>query len=334
MKILVTLPKGPVRDTFFTEHNKAYLSDLGDVEYNPYSRQLTSDELKECLRGVDVVFTGWGTKTLSGDVLREADRLKILAHTGGTIATVASDSVFQKNILVLSGNIVFAESVAEGCLCYAMASQRNLCGYVRQVQDGLWRNSEFENSSIWDKTVGLVGFGMVAKQLVPLLKPFRCRIKVYSGYLTPEEADLFGVKRTTLEELFESCDIISVHSALTEKTYHLIGADLLKRMKDGALLINTARGAVIDEAALIQELSEGRIRAVLDVFEQEPLPIDHILRRLPNVMCMPHMAGPTIDMRAMVVEKLIDDIIAYSQRKNGSLYCQITQDYASNQSRG
>lgn len=332
--MLVTLPAGPVRDSFFTKSNKASLAELGDVEYNPYSRQLTTNELKESLGDKDVVFTGWGTPQISCEVLEKADKLQIIAHTGGTVASIVSDEVFRRNLIVLSGNSVFAESVAEGCLCYAMASQRNLCGYVRQVQNGLWRDSSFQNNSIWYKTVGLVGFGMVAKQFVQLLKPFQCRIKVYSGHLTQEEADGFGLERASLEELFETCDIISVHSALTERNYHLIGSDQLKRMKDDALLINTSRGAVIDEMALISELATGRIRAALDVFEQEPLPEHHILRNLPNVMSMPHMAGPTIDMRAVVVEKLIADLLCHSQGKTGKLACQITKEYVSNQSRG
>ncbi len=313
MNILVTMPIGNDRDTFFTPLSTKYLEELGNVTYNPYERNYTREELKEALRGIDIVFCGWGSTLYDEEILASADSLKILAYTAGSLSGVVDDAIYRKNITVLGANCVFAESVAEGCLCYTMVGLRRIEKHAKLVREGQWRPAPFYNEGIINRTVGLVGFGMIAQKFVEFMKPFDVEVLVNSGHLTEEEALKYGVKKATLNEVFEKSDVVSIHQSLTDRTYHMVGKEQFAKMKTGSLLINTARGKVLDEEALIEELQTGRIHAVLDVYEREPLPADSPLRSLENVTPLPHMGGPTIDRRQYCVIKLCQDIVKYNQ---------------------
>lgn len=312
MNILVTMPKGYVRDTFFTPLSTKYIEELGNVTYNPYERNYTKEELKEALKDIDIVFCGWGSGLYDEEVLEGADSLKILAYTAGSLAGIVDSAIYKKNVTVLGANCVFAESVAEACLCYTMVGLRRIEKYAKWMREGRWKNEKCIYEGIMNRTIGLVGFGAIAKKFVEFLKPFNVEILVNSGHLTEEEAAKYGVKKATLNEVFEKSDVVSIHQSLTDKTYHMIGKDQFSRMKTGSLLINTARGQVLVEEELIEELKTGRINAVLDVYEKEPPKADSLLRSLENVTPLPHMGGPTIDRRQYCVIKLCEDIVKYN----------------------
>ena len=129
--------------------------------------------------------------------------------------------------------------------------------------------------------------------------------------LPPEWTEKYRCRRASLEEIFSTCDIVSVHSALNEANRGLIRREHLALLKENALFLNTARGDVIDEQALVEELGKRRFRAVLDVFHQEPLAPESELRLLPNVYAIPHMAGPTLDRRPMIISALMDEMVRF-----------------------
>lgn len=314
MKILVTLPDGAVRNLFLPPSNQLLLENLGDVLWNPGTEQFSQDELRHLLAKVDVVITGWGSPCIGEHVL-STPHPKMLAHTGGTIAPYVDRTTYEKGIVVVSANAVYAKSVAEGSLAYMLAGLRRLAYWDRNLRAGGWRTDRFTNAGLFEKKIGLIGFGTVTKYLIPLLKPFTPDIYVYSDHLSEEEAGRNGVKKSSLDEIFSGCDIISLHNALTPKTKHLINDSLLSRIPEGALLINTARGGIIDEVALIKQLETNRFQAVLDVFSQEPLALDSPLRRLENVTIIPHMAGPTTDMYALSGRAVIEDIQRWKEGK-------------------
>lgn len=147
-----------------------------------------------------------------------------------------------------------------------------------------------------NRTVGIVSYGAIAKHLAAMLQVFGCKIKVYSRSISDDELKKYNMEKVTLEELFSTCDVISVHTAYNEHTKHFIEKKYLSLIKKGALFINTSRGAVVNEEELIEELSTGRFYAALDVFEKEPLPKDSKLYDMDNVLIMPHKGGPTKDM--------------------------------------
>ncbi len=311
MNILVTVPRGKVRDSFFPDTVIERLEKLGDVRWNDTDEDWTGTDLREHVRDIDICVTGWGTPTFDDEVVVAANRLKLIAHTGGTVAPIVSKAVYERGITVLSGNDLFAESVAEGVICYILLACRDIIKYTNLLRNGVWPEIDFVNSGLLGKTVGLVGYGMVSRHLIDMLKVFHVDIKVCSDHIGPNDGKESGFEVVSLDELFSSCDIISLHLADTPRNYHRIDHTLISSIKDGGLLVNTARGNIIDEKALIRELTSGRFFAVLDVFEQEPLSPKSPLLSMPNVVCIPHMAGPTVDRRPIVTKELVEDIERY-----------------------
>jgi phosphoglycerate dehydrogenase-like enzyme len=326
MNILITQPEGEIRNTFFTGDVIEKLNSFGRITWNQHNRQLTREELREMIKGIDICISGWGCERFDEYVLENADKLKIVAHTGGSVATLVSEALYEKNIRIISGNWVFAESVAEAVIGYSLCSLRDLVYYDNEVQAGRWHDGKYYNEGILDQSFGLVGFGTVAKYLVKMLKPFRAKIRVYDPYISDRAAEEYGIEKATLEEVFTNSKIISLHAAKTPETYHLIDKRLLKMVPDGALLVNTARGSIIDEEGLAEELGTGRFKAILDVYEVEPLPKESKLRGLKNVILIPHMGGPTIDRRKYVTLELIKDIEGFLQ--SGTLKYEINKNYA------
>lgn len=337
MNILVLDTQSPFNfQTFFTNRVRERLENIGKVTYLKFSN--TPEEvamLKEQIRDVDVMFTGWGASAVQSGFdaafYQAAQHLKIIAHTGGSVADLINEEMQKrKDFVLLSGNRYYAESVAQGTICYMLLGQRRLYPILKRTEKEGWMYLSSHNDGLRGKTVGLVSFGMIAKNVARMLQVFGCKVKVYSGHqISDEEKEKYNIEVCSIEELFTTCDVVSIHAGLTQKTYHMIDERLLSMMKENALLVNTSRGAVIDEAALEKVATAGRIRAVLDVFEVEPLPENSGLRNLDNVTIMPHCAGPTIDVRELVTMGLIDDVERYFHG-NRALENQITMEYAKN----
>ena len=165
-----------------------------------------------------------------------------------------------------------------------------------------------------------------------LLAPFRVRIKVYDiAPLPADDVAAYGLQAASLEEIFSTCDIVSLHTPLYDATYHLIGRDLLRLLRPDSLFLNTSRGAVVDQSALEQELATGRFRAVLDVYEQEPPAVTCPLYSMDNVLMMPHMGGPTVDLRSHITHDLLLESAAYLDH-NEPLRHEITRARAEHMS--
>lgn len=331
MNILVAMPDGEIRNSFIPPEMVEKINALGNVTWNNSEDHFSEAELKEKIKGIDVCITGWSCKRIDNSILENADRLKIIAHTGGTVAPYICEEVFEKGIKVISGNELYAESVAEGTVAYMLCSLRNIVHYNNEVQNGRWRSATLQNEGLLDQTVGLVGYGAITRHVIKMLKPFHCRIKVHSRHMSESACREFGFEKSTLADIFSSCKIISLHNALTPETHHMIGRDLLSMIPDGAILINTARGAIIDEKALEEELTKNRFKAVLDVFDKEPLPESSKLRGLYNCILIPHMGGPTLDRWKVITGELIYDIENFFCGKE--LKYEISQKYASNMTR-
>jgi phosphoglycerate dehydrogenase-like enzyme len=326
MNILVTIPVGKIRNSFIPEELRLRMETLGKVIWNEGTKQFNAEELREHLRDVDICITGWGTQTFNRQVLSAADKLKLIAHTGGTVAPIVSSYLYDSGIRVISGNQIYAESVAEGVIAYFLASLRDIPFYSNEVEENRWSEDDSPSEGLLGQTIGLVGFGMITKHLLEMLKPFHVRIKIYSSHISDEELEYYGIQKAGLEEIFSESKIISLHSSQRPETYHMIDSDLLSLIPDNALLVNTARGSLINEVSLEDELLKNRFKAVLDVFEKEPLPAESRLRGLRNVMLIPHMCGPTYDRREIVTSNLIDDIERFII--NEKLEYEISKEYS------
>jgi phosphoglycerate dehydrogenase-like enzyme len=309
---ILVLPRGTLYKEILSPRAEEKLHALGDVVRLPgEGRNVSPDEIVDLLPGVDAVLTSWGAPTFDQRLLERADRLKIVGHAAGTIKRLVIPEAFDRGIAVTHAAIVIADAVGEWALTVTLMALRRAYEFNTQMHDPQSSTSKsglgFGNS-LYNKRVGIVAASMTGRAFIQLLKPFNCQVLVYDPYLTPERAGQLGVQRVErLDELFETCDVVSNHAPTTEETNGMIGAAQLAKLRDGVLFVNTARAAAIDYAALTRELQSGRIRAALDVFPKEPLDPASPLRALPNVILSPHVAGGTDESRQQLGEFIVDE---------------------------
>lgn len=308
MKIFITMPKNGTSDSFLTPRNLELLHSIGQVEQNPYDHNLKVEEVLELAKDADVLITCWGTCLYHKEDVLKMPNLKLIAHFAGSVAPVVAQDVYETDVKVISGNDVFAKSVAEGCLCYTLAALRRLEHYMDVMRTGGFKETVFYNRGLFGKKLGIVGFGAIARHYLNLVRWFDLEVLIYSSHLTDEEAAKYGGRTASLEEIFSECDVISIHASNTAKTRGMITRELMERMKPDALLVNTARGAVIDEPAMFEMLLAGKFYAALDVYAEEPPAPDAPIRKCKNALLMPHMGGPTMDMRSVVALEVTKDI--------------------------
>ena len=293
MRILVTAPNASTLDRLYPDAVVDRLESLGDVDWNETGEQFSEAELRDRLRDVDACLTGWGCPQLSEEALADADSLALVSHVGGSVASVASPALYDREIPVCSANHVMAPFVAEGILTYALSALRHVPAFDAAVKRGDWRvRRDDPTESLFEATIGFVGLGEVGRNLLPLLEPFDVTVRVYDPYVSPDDLAAFDfAEQDSLEAVLETADVVSVHASKTPETLHMLDADRLALVPDGCLLVNAARGAIVDEEALVAELETGRLSAALDVYEEEPLPESHPLRDCENAVLGPHVAG-------------------------------------------
>ena len=276
----------------------AALDDLAaaaEVVHHDGDEPAGKQALMAVLAGADAGITSWGVAPLDADVVAAAARLGHLAHMGGSVKRFVSDAVWRRGIRVTSASVTLARDVAETTLGLMIVGRKRIWPLGNHVRGGGWRDSptwdRWDARELHRSTVGLIGAGSVGRHVIDLLAPFETTILVADPYLSDEEAERLGVQRVEPGELMARSDVVSIHAPDNEQTRHMVGAELLGRLRDGAVLINTARGSIIDEPALVAELATGRIFAFLDVTDPEPPAPDSPLRRLDNVVVTPHIAG-------------------------------------------
>ena len=307
MKILVNMPNGNMRDSFLNNATMEKLKSLGEVFSNDTNKQLTKEELCERIKDIDVIFVCWKSLKIDAEVMKHANRLKLVVCTAGSVAPFVSPELYAKGVRVISGNEMYAESVAEGVIAYILSYYRRLPFYMNELRIGNW-NEKSVNAGLLGKTVGVISYGTISRYLIPLLSMFKVKIKIYSRSITDDVVGKYNLQRASIEEIVSTCDITTIQTALNEETYHMINKNMLAKVKEGSLFVNTARGNVVDEEALIEQLKSGRFNAILDVYGKEPIDSSSELLQLDNVMLMPHMAGPTYDWRANIGSNLADEI--------------------------
>jgi phosphoglycerate dehydrogenase-like enzyme len=268
-----------------------------DVYENEGGASMTREETLSHLPEADAILTGWGSPSFTREMLDAAPNLKIIAHTAGSVKFLFSPELVEevlipRGIAVFAGNNGLALNVAEATIGLMIAASRrwpeHIAAFSRKgPSSAVPRNGQFLTGA----TVGLVSASKVARHVIRLLQPFDCRILLFDPYVSEETARGLGVELVKLDELFRRSDIVSLHAPVTPETENMIGATQLKKMPDGATLINTARGKILDHGALLEELKRGRIVAALDVTHPEPLPADSEFWSLPNVVLTPHLAG-------------------------------------------
>ena len=252
------------------------------------------NEITDAVEAFDVVIVQFAP--VPGSLIEAASSLKLIGVLRGGVENIDVETATGRGVTVMNTPGRNARAVAECTLGMILTEVRNLARAHAKLAAGKWRR-EFPNSAaipeLNEKTVGLVGYGAVARLVAGYLHAMGSRVIAYDPFVT---GDTSPVELVELPELMRQSDVVSIHARLTDETHHLIGAEQLALMKPTAVLVNTARSGLIDETALVDALSHRRIMgAALDVFDVEPLPADHPMLSLDNVTLAPHLAGSTLD---------------------------------------
>lgn len=260
----------------------------------------------------EILTTAWDSPKLTGEMTRGVSSLRYLCHVCGSVRAYVEESLIEEGLLVTNWGEVGAEDVAEHALAFILASLRRIVPYQFEMHDNNRWPSEIVPSRLRGKSVGLYGLGNTAKALAKLLRALDCSVLAYDPYRSDSAFEEHGVMRApTLMELFRGSDIVSIHCGLTEETIHSVSFPELRALRDGGLLVNCARGAVVDDSALVEEVSKGRIWAAIDVYEEEPLPESSPLRGLPQLIMTPHVGGPTPESKKEIGNRAVENIRRY-----------------------
>ncbi|WP_461012167.1 hydroxyacid dehydrogenase [Streptomyces capparidis] len=247
------------------------------------------------LARAQVLVTGWGSPRIDAAALDAAPRLRAVVHTGGTVKRLLDDACWRRGIDVTSAAAANAVPVAEYTLAAILFAGKGVLAARDRYRElrgapADWHR-ELAGHGNYRRTVGVVGASRVGRRVVELLRPHDLRVLLTDPYLPEEEARALGAEPAGLDELCARADVVSLHAPALPETTGMIDAARLALMRDGATLVNTARGALVDTGALTAELVSGRLNAVIDVTAPEVLPAASPLYRLPNVLLTPHIAG-------------------------------------------
>lgn len=292
---ILSLVSPALYDRLFEPDVREMLHGIGEVTLQDDDSRWTSERLAGVIGDYDALLTCWGAPKLTPEVLEAAKRLKIVAHSAGTVKFFIDEDVLERGIRVSSASAAMAPAVAEFALIFTMLGLRPVHEYneVMHNEPEKWEANgarEF-GPEIASSRIGVVGAGLVGRQYIAKVRALGAEVVVADPYLSDEDVATMGVERVDLPELMARCPIVVIHAPTTPETHHMIGEAELAAMPDGGFLVNTARSWVVDQDALLAELRSGRLRAALDVYDQEPLPADHPFRSLPNVILTPHVAG-------------------------------------------
>jgi phosphoglycerate dehydrogenase-like enzyme len=278
----------------FTDATGERLRRTANVDPELVLTDFQSPDSREALARVEVLLTGWDCPPVDESALAAAPSLCAIVHAGGSVKGHVTPACWERGIVVSSAAEPNSQPVAEFTLAMILLAGKSahlIERCYRERRAALDLRAEFPDIGNYDRTVGVVGASRIGRRVIALLRPFDLNVIVSDPYLDAAGARELGVEIAELDDLLRASDIVTLHAPSLPSTRHLIDRRRLGLMRDGGTLINTARGALVDQAALTDQLVAGRINAVLDVTEPWVMPADSPLYSLPNVVLTPHIAG-------------------------------------------
>ena len=323
MRILITAP--------YNEKARQVLQlSIGEIIYRPWKlqgRAYTEEELCALLQETKTEALITEHDQVTEKVITTNSRLQFIGVCRGTPSNVSLATATRFGIPVFYTPARNAQAVAEMFIANVITFFRHTLKGMEWLQKRNWQEGahasylQFKGNELAGKTIGMVGFGAIGQRIADMLQCFPCPVQFYDPYISTFDK---SYRSTTLENIFETSDIVSVHLPVTEQTKGMIGQSLLLKMKPGSLFVNTARAVVVMREALLQVLEQGRIRgAILDVFDHEPPDeLDYKIINHPLVMATPHIAGATFeveDHHADILNKVLLDWFVHNKRNAGRL---------------
>ncbi|MCL2515147.1 MAG: hydroxyacid dehydrogenase [Microbacteriaceae bacterium] len=296
----------------FDEARLARLRGLASLPDPVWTDDLDDPALTDRLARVEVLITGWGAPLLDATRLERMPSLRVMIHSAGTIRPIVSDAFWERGIVAANVADTNAQPVAEFTLAAVIMAGKRAPFLAADLRaGGSWADTgRYGRLGNVGRTIGVVGFSRVGRRVVPALQQLvGATCLVYDPYADAAEVEASGGRLVdSLEELLPRVDVLSLHVPALPETHHMIGAAELAALRDHATVINTARGTVIDTAALEAECTSGRLNAILDVTDPEPLPDASILYTLPNVMVTPHIAGSLGNELFRMTDAALDEL--------------------------
>ncbi|HUL57941.1 MAG TPA: phosphoglycerate dehydrogenase [Anaeromyxobacteraceae bacterium] len=275
---------------------------------------LKAEELAEIVAGYDALAVRSATK-VTAKLLERASRLKVVGRAGVGVDNVDLEAATRRGVVVMNTPGGSSVTVAELALAMILALSRHVAAATASVRAGKWEKKRFQGRELAGKTLGVVGIGNIGSVLVERAAAMKMRVIAYDPFIGPDAAAKLGARLADLDTVWRESDVVSVHVPLTDQTRHLVNAQTLARMKKGALLVNCARGGIVDERALAEALASGHLGgAALDVFEKEPPPADHPLFAQENFVCTPHIGASTEEAQSAVAVAVAEQLALFLTR--------------------
>jgi D-3-phosphoglycerate dehydrogenase len=278
------------------------------VDYKP---GLSEDELAAAIGDYDALVIRSGSK-VTAKVIERASRLRVIGRAGIGVDNVDVPAASKKGIVVMNTPTGNAVTTAEHALSLLMSLARKIPQATASIKAGKWEKNKFEGREVAGKTLGIIGMGNIGRIVAERAKGLHLQVIAFDPVLTHEKAASLGFELVSIEQLFVRSDLITIHAPLTPETKYLLNRDAFARMKKGVLIVNAARGGIVNEADLEVALKEGKIAgAALDVFEQEPVSPDHPLLKLENLIATPHLGASTSEAQDRVALEIAEQVAEY-----------------------
>lgn len=248
----------------------------------------------------EILISAWQTPPLNGALtLADLKSLRYVCYLAGSVRKLVPRELLNRGVVVTNWGNSIAATVAECTLMLTLMALRRASHWALAMhREAAWKSGIPDTQSLLGRRVGIHGFGVISQALVPMLRPFTDQIQTFSPRVPDEILANHGVTRSSsLEELFSTSDVVVELAAATPENFRVVTESHLRMIPEGGVFVNVGRGCVVDEAALVRVAREGKLQIALDVYEQEPLPVDSPLRGLRNVTLLPHLGGPTRDRR-------------------------------------
>lgn len=273
--------------------------------------KLSKEDLLKVIGDYDGLVVRSATK-VTAEVLNAAKNLKVVGRAGAGLDNIDLPASTKKGVVVMNtpgGNTI---TTAEHAISMLLAMLRMIPQATASLKNGKWEKSKFTGTEFYNKTLGIVGMGRVGSHVAKLGQGLMMNVLAFDPYLSPENAQKMGVELVTLQDIYRRSDFITIHSPLTPETRNLINADAINQMKDGVMIVNCARGGIVDEDALYEGLKSKKIgAAAFDVFVKEPADPNHPLLTLDNFISTPHLGASTTEAQENVALAIAEQMVDY-----------------------
>ena len=288
------------------------LREFGDVEIQV---GVSEEELKARIAGYDALIVRSGTK-VTREVIEAGTRLKVIGRAGVGVDNIDVDSATERGIMVVNAPGANTISAAEHTIGMLLSLSRKIPAANQSLKSGEWSRKKYMGVEVNGKVLGIIGLGRVGGEVAKRAKGLGMRVVAYDPFISQDKAGELGVSLMGFSEVLSISDFITIHTPLMKDTYHLIGKDEFEKMKEGVRIINCARGGIIDENALVEAIKSGKVAgAALDVFEQEPPPMDSDLLKLDSVIVTPHLGASTEEAQRAAAIVIADEVIRALENK-------------------